>query len=415
MLVKRLILVVTLALSFAGAAFSQTPEVEDPDASVLTRRRPALDARGIPIGGFYLFPKLTYGVRHNDNIFADTENPIEDFINDFTPALALESNWNNHLLRFDADADVGRYRDRAQENYEDYRAEVTARVDISSRSRIQASAQHIRGHEQRGSPDDANGIEPTIYHRTMGRAAFSQTFNRVTLDVESFATRVTYDDVRRRGGIIDNSDRARVELDGSLRLAYAFMPQFSMFFRAAGNSRDYDRLENFTEIDRTSRGYNVQAGTDFKLSGVTRANLFAGYILQDPEDERLIQISEPAFGGALTWDVSPLTAVRGELTRQSRETVLDFSTGVVFTEAAILVDHELLRTLLLTTEIRRTYEDFIGIPREDENWDIEVGATYLMNRYVYLRFGYRYLDRQSSRPGASFTQNSFLIRADFQL
>ena len=74
--------------------------------TVANRARPEVDALGLTIGGYLLFPELGVEGRTNDNIYATDVAEVSDSIFVTAPALNFRSNWGKHALNFGADAEL---------------------------------------------------------------------------------------------------------------------------------------------------------------------------------------------------------------------------------------------------------------------------------------------------------------------
>ena len=79
--------------------------------TVRNRPRPELDALGLHLGGFYVFPSLTNGISYNDNVFAADNNEEGDFLYTLEPQVAVRSDWNRHAVGLAAGGRLGYYFD----------------------------------------------------------------------------------------------------------------------------------------------------------------------------------------------------------------------------------------------------------------------------------------------------------------
>src|SRR6186997_2124780 len=75
---------------------------------------------GLPVGGFRLFPSLSIGAAHDDNVFRTDVGVRSDTYFQFQPALVLNSNWSRHSLSFEARAQDYRYSTLKDESHTDW-------------------------------------------------------------------------------------------------------------------------------------------------------------------------------------------------------------------------------------------------------------------------------------------------------
>ena len=399
-------------MAIDGPAIAQEPARNE---TVANRVRPELDPLGIRMGGFLFFPQLGVGARYDDNIYAVASGEIDDVIYVVEPEFALRSNWNRHALNFVAGAEAGYYRDNDSEDFVDAFVGSDLRLDISRDSRVTAALKYSKLHEGRDSPDDPDGVEPTEYSLLAANAGVANDFGLISFGISGGFNRYDFDNgVDALDQPVINDDRDRDAWQGTLRLGVEVSPNFEIFARGTYFTVAYDAEVDDAGFDRDSTGYNTVLGVDFDLTGVTFGELFAGYRAQDPDDPRFDSIEGAQFGGAVTWNPSGLTTIRAELGRDVREATQLDTPGYLATEADLMIDHELLRNLILGANAgyeKRAYEN---IDRDDTRVDAGLYAKYLMNRHLYVSLDYDYADLRSDIAAEEFTKNVFMLRLQTQ-
>jgi len=389
--------------------------------TVTNRERPDFDPLGARVGSFVVLPRLNLDGELNDNIFSTDTGEQGDFITTISPNVVVQSDWSNHMLRLQGGADVGRYVDNDGEDFEDYEFNANGRVDVTRRTKLRGGAGYRVEHEDRSSPDDVSGIEPTTFDVLSANLEGSQTFNRVTLTLGGAFDQFDFDDVGTGGGgSINNDDRDRDIYEGSVQVSYEFAPEYEAFVRGTYNVRDYEAAVGDDNLNRDSDGYEVVAGVSLDFGGITFGDFFAGYQSQDYDDPQLSTASGPVVGADITWNVTSLTTVVGSISRVVRESTTQdvntnaFASGRFFTTAGVSVDHELMRNVLLGADISASQDDFEGIDRKDEIYRAGVDAKYLINRYANIGGVYRFRMRSSDVGSSEFTENLFLLRVQVQ-
>ena len=384
--------------------------------TVTERPRPDLDPLGVRAGSFLVLPKLSLSEAYDDNIFSTENNTESDFITVISPEVAVQSDWNNHFLGFGAAADIGRYASNGDEDYEDFVLRGSGRLDILRDRYVSGGVTFRKTHEDRGSPDDVNGEEPTeftVLTPTLG--AFNR-WNRFSLRGDLSMQRHDFDDARSSTGqIFNNDDRDRSRYVASVRGGYEIVPEYEAFVRVAWNTVKYSDDVDDNGIARDSDGYEAVVGTRIDLTGVTYGDIYAGWRSQSYEDDRLETSEGPSFGGALTWNVTGLTTVKGSLSRSVEETTLTGASSFFATDFKLSVDHEILRNLILGANAGYIFNDYEGITREDDIYRAGAYARYLMHRNLYLTARYNYEQRESNVVGADYDKNIFLLRLETQL
>lgn len=387
------------------------PEPGERD-TVTSRPRPEYDPLGVRLGGFFLYPKAELSEAYRDNIYYSDGNEESDFITVLSPSLLLKSNWNNHALNFFAGADIGRYIDNSDENYEDFRAGFDGRVDIDRSANVTGGFQFAEKHESRSSPDSpSSAAEPATYAEYGPQVAITKRFNRLSMRLGGDLAVLDFDDVTaNNGSILNQDDRDRMETEGSFRLGYEIMPQYEAFVRTAVNDRDYDDSVDDNNVNRDSQGWEVMGGVALDLGGVTYGNVFVGYMSQDFDDPTLQSVNGIGFGGDITWNPTQLTTAKFAIARTVEETTLSGAAGALSTQFRAGVDHELLRNVILSANAEYENNDYEGISRDDDIISVGGGGDYLLNRHVRLRLNYTYQTRDSSVSGADYDTNTIFLR-----
>ncbi len=380
-------------------------------ATVMNRARPELDALGVPIGGFYLYPRLSAGEAFRDNVFDAESNPQSDAITDIRPSLRLQSNFGRHAISLYSDADIGRYIDHTREDYNDYTVGGQGRLDVVGRSHLDLGTSYKHLHEDRASPNDVGGITPTGYNDTNVSFGGTAALARVNARVEATYDRLDYSNVLSPTGLtLDNAGRNRDEYNVMTQVGYELAPLRDVFVRGSYNMRDYDRTFDIGGFQRSSNGYEVAVGANYDLTGVTFAQAFLGYRSQSYDDPRLANVSGVAAGAQLVWNVTRLTTVTASLTRDVDETTLSGASSYFSTDFGLQVDHELLRNLILRANALYGNDSFNGISRNDDRYQAGFGAVYQMNRFFALSGDYTFRGRQSNVAGQDFVENVVAVR-----
>lgn len=389
--------------------------------TVLTRPRPEYDALGIRAGSFFFFPQASIVEEYNSNIFATENNLTDDFITQLSPALSVESDWNNHALNFAAESDFGFYAQNSDENYQDFAFATDGRLDITREAQLSGGGGVSRRHEERGNPDsDFDAKDPTVFYQYDAFTTYFQQFGRFSATVDGEFFRRDYDDNESlNGGNINNDDRDRNVYGGGVRGGYEIVPEYEAFVRFDANNRVYDETPDDTGVNRDSWGYGIVGGLAFDISGITVGDVFFGYRSQlYDNDSSLRNMDGPTGGMAVDWNVTPLTTVGARVARTIEETTEVGASGYWATAGTLRVDHELLRNVLLNVSGGVTNNDYEGNSRNDFVYRAGIGGRYLLNRYLSASLNYIFTRRDSDNApngDQDYTENRVLIGISGQL
>ena len=202
--------------------------------TVTSRQRPELDPLGIRAAGFLIYPSLAVGEQYNDNIFADDTGEVDDFITLIAPRVKVDSDWNNHALNFRADANIGKYADNGDEDFEDYAFGTDGRLDITRNQSLFANALYSHRHQNRGDPDEPQGRNQSAFDFYTITGGYNHRFNRLSVELEGTGAQYDYDNVTADdGSTINQEQRNRTEAVGTLRAAYESPRDIPLFYSVA--------------------------------------------------------------------------------------------------------------------------------------------------------------------------------------
>lgn len=372
---------------------------------------------GIRAGAFMLHPGVQLAGEYTDNAFYASDNEQSDTIFHIRPYITAQSTWSKHSLNISLAADIARYKDFGERDYEDYLLGITGRVDVKTRSFFSYGLDYMDLHEGLNNRASEQGVEPTRYILSGGNLGYDQTFNRLSLGVKYALIRLNYDDVQRAGGeIIDNQDRDRDNNSVTLRAAYQFQTDKQVFVSYTADFVDYDQPFDRNGFAREGDGYTINGGLAFTITGKLNGNVFASYHERKFDDPRLPNVNGWAGGAGLQWNVSELTTVYGSIASTVEDTTDRNSSGFLQTVYSLRVDHELRRFIQLNGFVSYRVADYQTIENAtanargtDDTLLAGLGLNWFINRRAYLNASYQYEKLSSSLPGDDYTANTFWL------
>lgn len=409
-----LALVMSGCVLMAGTlpAAAQDPNKPE-DLPVKERKRPELDPVGLRQGNVFFYPSISVAEAYVSNVFATENNETDDFVTYVTPALNVQSMGTEGSWWAAVKADVGLYASETDENFVDGSARVGARYDVIADGTVDGSLGYARLHEDRSSPDDAGGSEPTVYYRGDANAGYTHRFNRLNAGIGLVARHFDYDDTDIVGGSRDNSDRNRLETEEAVRLGYEVSPDMEVFGRGALIQWTYEDDTDRNGIDRNANGYRVDAGVSANLTGLLTVEATVGYLTMDYDDDNLSSTEGVAAGVRAIWNVTRLTTITATLDREVQATTVNGASSRFDTLSEVQVDHELLRDLIVSAKAGYLNSDFDGTNREDDRFNFGVSADYYVTQGVKLSASATRDERDSNATGADFTRDVVLFRLTY--
>lgn len=384
-------------------------------ASLVEQARAAAERagveRGIRAGSFVIYPELQVSEYYDDNIFATKSNRTDDFITVFAPHVYAVSDWDRHRLLLQAHLDATRYQSHEKENSNDYWLAGEGRIDLGDRSNVFGGVLYGRFHEDRDSPDDINGLEPTLYSEKRAYAGGAHSIGRIRLRAGVTASRVSFRDTETSTTTFNNADRNRDTISIAGAAGYALNDIFEPYAEFISEMRNYRSAVDDNGFDRDSDGYRARGGLRFRVRGKADGQLYAGYMRQDYDDAMLDTIGGVDYGGNVRWRFISSTLLTVWVGRSIEETTLFASSGYIFTEAGAIIEHDINADWHVTMRGYTGRSNFEGTGRSDEDYDTGAGIRYDVTANISVAADYRYQKRISTIDPANYRRHQVFLRA----
>lgn len=400
------------ALGTPSAAFAQQQGSDNPDPNipVQDRARPDYDALGIRAGSFLLFPSLNLSTEFNDNVNATKNDTDSAIVGIVAPNLSLQSDWSRHSLNVDIGSESGFYSSQDNNNYTDLHFDTNGTVEITRDNILSGLFNVRRLHDDRSSPD-VTEIDNDLprYWLINPELQYRHNFNRFFTVVGGGYRRYDFD-----GPSSENlNERDRNEYGPQARVGYEISPRLNVFGQGRYTWREYDTKEQPENAKRNSHGYQVTVGSQVDITGLIFGEIGLSYNAREFDSDEFRDVNGWGGNGKLTWNVTPLTTIVGELTSEILETTVVYDGDVANSDFqntfSIDVTHELLRNLLINANGAYIRDDFQGTSRVDNVFLVGGGVTYLLNRNFSLDATYTFQDRRSDDSNSEYSRNLFLV------
>lgn len=412
----------TCAVAAAGADVTPTyVGMTAQDVGVMDRARPEYDAKGIPLGGFRLFPTLDLAAAYDSNVFRRDSDEETDGIYVIAPALYLKSQWGRHFLELYAGSKSYFYSVFTEENLTDWNYGADGRFDISRSAAVSLNAYYGEMHEQWSSPNNETGYqaEPNRYFRTHADMTAAYQPNRLGIGMGVSFDRYDYRFTPRiGGGYLSNNDRDQNEIQAYTKLYYDFSPGYSAFVKASYDERDFDDYTDRSGLRRSSHGYRIDGGLDLQITHLLSGEVFLGYLEQHfPQDvtSPLQNVSGLDYGAELDWYVTPVMTVHLSGKRTLEDVTIADASVADNKAVKLSADYELRRNIIVQANLSYTESDFVGTTRKYTYPGAGLAVKYLVSNRVSLDLTYNYSKRSANISGAGFTDNLISLNLNFHI
>jgi hypothetical protein len=132
------------------------------------------------------------------------------------------------------------------------------------------------------------------------------------------------------------------------------------------------------------------------------------------EDPRLKDLRGPIVEAALIWSPTALTTVRLRGSTQLGETSIADSSGALFSQVTLEVQHDLRRNVSIIGSATVSQSDYQGIELKEDGFAGSVKLDYRLTRSVAVRASFTHERLNSSEPGSDYTANVYMVGLRFQ-
>ena len=365
---------------------------------------------GIRYSSLIFYPSLTVKPFYDSNVYASPSAEQSSTGIIFSPNLSIESDWSNHQLSLNLQADHHQYFDTTSETRTDGHAVLSGRLDVRSDLAVFGAVSAARRHERRGTSNSPNtAAKPVPYDDFDAALSVAKEFNRLEVAAGITGEYRNYQNVPAvGGGTLDQDYRDGVNVSVGGRIAYLMRPGIRIFGDARYNWRQYN---NPPGVNADSHGYNLLAGLEFTLSTLMRGEIGIGYLGQTYEGAGLPNATGFKYSADLIWNPTPLMTVTLKGNRSVDESGLAGSPARVDSNVEVTLDYELRRNLIVSPSFAYSYEEYPGTSRRDNVFAPELRIDYLVNRYLTLGLGYSYVLRESNVGGVGYDRHYVGVNA----
>jgi hypothetical protein len=370
---------------------------------------------GIRVGTFVVSPSVESGLTWTSN--ADSSTTGEPaLLSETTLRLNAISEWGGDKTTFDA---FGNFRKTISgEEIKETRAGLDAALerDLGHEWRLLAALGYEIGPESASSPVIIEGtLEEPIVQTYSGSLGAEKDIGKVQLRLTGNVEREIFGDAElSTGGTVSQADRNSTLAALVLRTGYEISPALTPFVELEYGRRFYDEELDSNGFARSTTRTGARAGVALDLGEKFNGELAAGWIREDPEDDRLEPLSGPSLAAALNW--SP---VRGTLVGLNATTTVEGTTtpdesGSILHSGLLTASRELRANLTGSVALGAAYRDYTGADGHDVIWSTESSLTYWFNRYAGLTGRLRHEQQTSTLPDRDYTANGVFLGLKLQ-
>jgi hypothetical protein len=358
-------------------------------------------------------PSITTGTIFDSNVFSTATGAQSDIAATIQPTLRAHTLWERNGIDLQFSSQSYEYLNHPGLNQTDVGVRGTGWIDVRHDAQILTSFQAQHLHEGVGTlSSPAGAVTPTPYDLFSTDVTYRQQFNRLSASVGTRVDSYSYGSaLAQNGAVIDqgNRDGQIYKLHG--RVDYTLSPKLDLFTSVEANHRD---LRGTPQNPLDSSGYRFLTGADIELTHLITGEFAAGYVSQRFADVTVGTIAGPGYRALLKWSPTRLVDVHAKAERVVTESSDTTSTGVRADAFEVGADYEFRRNVVFSVAAAYELEKFFAQVRTDRVTSESARIKYLLSRYGYMSFEYRFIQRDSDIPINSFDKHQVMFNVTAQ-
>jgi len=382
------------------------PRVDRTGAIETPRSRPEDDPFapvGIPFGTFVLRPSIEQGLTATNN--ADNgPGGRSAVLSETTLRLNATSDWVQNSATIDAS---GNFRESVSgESLHDARGRIdgTLNLDLDHEWRAVAKAGYEIAPESASSPVVIGDVASQPTRQSFdGSLAISKDVGKLRFGLRGSAQRDTYGDADLLGGgVLSQKDRDETLYTTTLRGGYEISPVLTPFAELEVGRRLYDQRVDDSGYRRSADRLGLRAGTELDLGEKLNGEFSAGWLGEDPDDDRLASVSGATISADLKWspERGTIIGLTGNTTVEGTTTAGE--SGSLLYSGQLTGERRIRSDLTANAALGLAWRDYAGSDGHDLIMSAEAGLTWWLNRYVGLTTRARYEKQESNLPGRDY-------------
>jgi hypothetical protein len=377
---------------------------------------PELQAKGIPMGVFRLFPDLVTSVSYDDNVFRQPSITESDFFFTEIPTLLLDYTTNDSHLVLYADGTFTQYSKLTTVDTQLYDFGAKGLYDITRATEVSGNISYSQLEESLSSSNTLASQEaPTLYTLFDASGQVSVKPNRLGFVLGGSNDQYVYFNTPLfGGGTLQNRDRDNTVYKGFAEVNYDFSPGYSTYLKGTYNADEFAERFDRSGAHRSSDGYQVDAGVNILLGDLLQGTAYIGYV-----DQRythpLPDIAGVDFGANLTWYPTELLTLQLTASRQIVNTTFAGASGGDDRNVNLAATYEVTRQMFLNASFGYDDTAYKGAGLTETTPTFGVGAKYIVNHYAQLNLNYTFSSRDATFSGLNYDDNLVTLGLNLQI
>ncbi len=405
-----------LGLAMSASSLAEENETEPPPDPLAEAESAAPGASGyfgggsvppslltpsrLTVGDFALSAQTSLSAIYDDNVEADDDARDEDIFLALSPSIRAQSLYARHSLGFGAGATAATALKDSTDDFFDWRIGTDGRLDLSRRSRVDASLGYSRDVEDDESVDAEDDDGDVPIHSLDAGLGFRTEGDRLGYGVSTSLARLDVE-----GGDFDDRDNTTVAVRGDVRLKWSDALTFSAGPGYRRSIYDDEAADDGESRDATRLDFRIGAGYRASRTIQTRASIgYAQLHFDDPDRE---DEDTATAGAGLIWSPGAGTTLDLQASRSLGISIVDDEDSRVRTSGTATLTHRLAlgSRSAITSSLSLGVSRYSDFDRTDKTLAAGLTYGYRLTGHAYFTSSYRFSQRDSDDEAADYYRN----------
>lgn len=354
----------------------------------------------LTVGDFVLGGQASLGVVYDDNVEAEDDARDEDVFLTFSPAVRAQSTYARHSIGISAGATTGTALKDSTDDFFDWRIGANGRVDLSRRSKIDASLGYSRDVEDDEDVNSEDGDGDTPIHNIDTSLGYDIEGEKVGIGIKGTISRLDVE-----GDDFDDRDRTAYGLNS--RISYKWSDDLTL---SGGPSYRYSAFDDDVADDgdgRDAEEFGLQVGAGYRAARTITTRAALGYAFVSFDDPDRDNDDRLTASTGLTWSPGNGFTLSLQASRSLGLSIEDGEDTRTSTNGSATLAHRLKlgSRSALSSSLTAGITRFSDLDRTDR--DLIAGLTYAyrLAEYAFATTSYRFSLRDSDEASGDYYRN----------
>ena len=354
--------------------------------------------------GFSIVPQLETDVYSNSNLYTDESDANSSIIYVVEPSMTFGVDDGINRYGGNYALTSGSYSYDNDDNYLDHDFNLFGHTEFTERHRTDIGFGFVNKHENRGSgytEDDASTYdEPLKYNQLFGKLYYQYG---VATALVNLGGGVRYDVREYQNFTSDteenNFDKLTLSVDAEYQIGA--ITYLTADFNRADIKYKYDDTKDNINNVWTVGGY-------WKGTGKTVGSAKFGYQYKAFDDASNDDFSGSTVDLGIGWKPIEYSNFELHFVRSAEESGSDSDADYILTNAGSLNwEHNWNEKIDSNVGLVYRVDDYVGLSRKDTTGSVSVALIYEITRWMKVRSGYQFTNKNSTASDISYDRNLF--------